>query len=101
MSTPDTVWPISASANAIALIPGPPAPITCTRRGCERSSGATGTLAVERAGAARSGVDAAITTRPGYGRTRGDVCDGLGSTRSRHRLDQLGERAAAVERPEL
>ena len=56
-------------------MPGPPTPITCSRRGCDRSSGAIGTLAAERAGAARSGVDAAITTRPGYGRTCADRGD--------------------------
>ena len=75
MSTPETAWPISASASAIALMPGPPTPITCTRRGWDRSSGATGTLAEERAGTARSVVDAAITTRPGYGRTYADRGD--------------------------
>ena len=38
-SLPDTSWPISASAMAIALMPGPPTPTTCSRSGVDRSSG--------------------------------------------------------------
>ena len=41
-SLPDTVWPISARAMAIADMPGPPTPTTCRRRGRERSIGARG-----------------------------------------------------------
>ena len=39
---PTRAWPISARAMAIALIPGPPTPITWRRSGADRSSGAAG-----------------------------------------------------------
>src|SRR5215212_1976385 len=105
MSTPETVCPISANASAIALIPGPPTPITCTRRGCDRSSGAIGTVVAERADVARSEVDAAITTPPrlrrdplGPGRCWPAL---LVSAARRNRLDQLGQRSSAMDLAEL
>ena len=36
-SDPLTEWPIVVSTSAMALIPAPPTPITCTLIGCERS----------------------------------------------------------------
>src|SRR3954447_15358820 len=107
MSTPETSCPISASANAMALMPGPPTPITCTRRRRDRSSGATGASTAD-AGAAESGVDAAITTGPGYGwtcRGGGDAAAELPINASGSgqgdRFHQLSQGAAAVDPTEV
>ena len=81
-------------------MPGPPTPITWTRRGCDRSSGATGTLV--------EGVEATITTDKGYGWTRGAEGDAATATLVYRSLEwqgdgfhQLSECATPVHQPEL
>ena len=83
-SLPDTAWPISARAMAIADIPGPPTPTTCRRSGRDRSSGARG------ASVGRTAVTVGQARR----------CDrrltGHPRRPSATALDELDERAAAV-----
>ena len=63
-SEPDTMCPISANAIAIALMPGPPTPTTCSRCWWERSSGGTGAAAAG-IGRAASDATAAATAADG------------------------------------
>src|SRR5580658_3453420 len=60
-SLPETVWPIEHSTVAMALMPAPPTPITCTRRGTRGSSG-TGTGV---GGAGSGGMDVHQLGHPG------------------------------------
>ena len=67
-SLPVTRWPMAASTEAMALIPAPPAPTTCTRRGRERSRGTRAADAPGTPGAAPVPLGADGSRSEGMGR---------------------------------